>query len=317
LSLSVSIVVPCYNAAEYVEETLQSLLAQTYPNLEIIAINDGSKDSSIEILNKYADKIKVVDQENCGQSKTLNKGWSLAKGDLLGYLSADDLMDKTAVEEMVKLFEISGPPDIVYPDYRLIDQRSRFIKTVETRNFVLQDLVLKMICQPGPGALFRRQVFLELNGWREDLRQAPDFEFWLRASRRFKFARYDRSIASFRIHEASQSFVAPNASKSEEPFQLMKHFTQSGFHPALQGAENIALAQAHVFSARLHIKAWRFGAMIQHLSRAFLLKPTQALSFYSIQLILHGLLDPIRHRLSQSIKNTLQFYKQLMRSIYP
>lgn len=301
----VSIVVPCYNVANFVEETLQSLLAQTFQDLEIIAINDGSTDITPKILDRYALlyplKLRVVHQVNQGQSKALNKGWSLATGNLLGYLSADDLIDPGSIEKMSRQLELDASIDILYPDYRLIDSYSRLIKEVKTSDFILNDLVVRMLCQPGPGVLFRKIVFTELKGWNEDIRQIPDYDFWLRASRKFKFKRFRQSSASFRIHEDSQSFQSPNISKSNEPIEVMKEFIKSGFHNLLEGRQDEALSQAYILSVRLHARAWRLSHAIKHWFHAIRLSPSHALSGYSFKLILHGLLDRTRFYIKQKM----------------
>jgi glycosyltransferase involved in cell wall biosynthesis len=86
----VSIVVPAYNHADYLKECIESILAQDYPRVELIVLNDGSTDMTPAILLAYGDRFRWENQANMGQSATLNKGWAMASGDILAYLSADD-----------------------------------------------------------------------------------------------------------------------------------------------------------------------------------------------------------------------------------
>ena len=99
----VSIVIPAYNHGRYLAEAIDSVLEQDYSNIELIVLNDGSTDSTGMVLDRYGDKFFWQTQENIGQAKTLNKGWSIAKGDILSYLSADDVLEKDAVSTSIKL----------------------------------------------------------------------------------------------------------------------------------------------------------------------------------------------------------------------
>src|SRR5207247_391526 len=88
----VSIVTPAYNQAEYLAETIESVLAQDYPNLEYIVLDDGSTDHTREVLKKYDGKLRWESHKNMGQARTLNEGWRKANGVYIGYLSSDDIL---------------------------------------------------------------------------------------------------------------------------------------------------------------------------------------------------------------------------------
>ena len=126
--MKVSIVTPVYNQDKYVNETVNSVLCQTYQNLEYIIINDGSTDDSERMISNFKDKrIKYISQENQGQSYTLNKGWEIASGEIISYLSADDLIEPTLVEKSVKLFNKSSEIILTFPDFNFINKESNKI----------------------------------------------------------------------------------------------------------------------------------------------------------------------------------------------
>lgn len=108
----VSIIIPVYNKASHIRETLDCALGQTYPNVEIVLINDGSVDGSLDILKefnlKFPDKIVLVDQENKGVSAATNVGIKASKGDYIQFLDADDLMSSDKVENQINL--LKGKP---------------------------------------------------------------------------------------------------------------------------------------------------------------------------------------------------------------
>lgn len=104
----ISVLMPAYNSAPYIGRTLESVLAQSYKNFEVIVIDDGSTDGTYEVAKKYESKsIKVVQQENIGQSATENKAYSLSQGDYIEFLDADDLLSPDKFERQVRMLEES------------------------------------------------------------------------------------------------------------------------------------------------------------------------------------------------------------------
>lgn len=118
--MKVSIIVPVYNASKYISRCIESIMCQTISDFELLLINDGSSDDSLEIIQKYAKKdqrIKVVDQENMGVAKTRNKGIKLAKGEFIAFIDNDDYIDEDYLE---KLLEHSIAQDIIIGGYRRV-----------------------------------------------------------------------------------------------------------------------------------------------------------------------------------------------------
>src|SRR6185437_2092788 len=103
--MKVSIIIPVYNTEKYLDECIQSALNQTYHDIEIIAVNDGSKDNSLNILEQYSDKIKIISKSNGGTASALNVGIKNMNGQWFKWLSADDLLHPTAIEELVNVAE--------------------------------------------------------------------------------------------------------------------------------------------------------------------------------------------------------------------
>jgi glycosyltransferase involved in cell wall biosynthesis len=130
----VSIVVATYNRRDWLRLAMDSILDQDYPDLELLVMDDGSTDETAELLDGYArrhpnERFRFFRHENMGQARTLNRGYELARGELLGYLSDDDLLAPGAVMRLVR--ELADP-DVVaaYPGYRIIDAEEAVIDTV-------------------------------------------------------------------------------------------------------------------------------------------------------------------------------------------
>ena len=125
----VSVITPCYNGAAYVSQTIESVLSQTYPHWEMIVVDDGSKDSSAEIVRSYAEKdprIILLQQENAGSAAARNNGIRNAKGRYLALLDADDLWEPDFLEEQIR-FMGEHNAICVYGSYRCIDENSNEI----------------------------------------------------------------------------------------------------------------------------------------------------------------------------------------------
>ncbi len=100
--MKVSIVIPVFNAEKYISECIESALNQTYKNIEIIAVDDGSTDKSLELLHRYENKIKVISKENGGTATALNAGIKTIRGEWFKWLSDDDVLYPNCVEELIK-----------------------------------------------------------------------------------------------------------------------------------------------------------------------------------------------------------------------
>lgn len=125
----ISIIVPLYNAEKYIEQTIEDLIAQTYQNIEIIMINDGSVDKSEDIVRKYAredDRIKVISIENQGPSKARNVGLNLATGDYIRFVDADDRIPRDSIEQLMQPYLDDSELVLVIGNYRTIPEMGYF-----------------------------------------------------------------------------------------------------------------------------------------------------------------------------------------------
>ena len=266
----VSIVIPAFNAGEYLRESINSILQQTYRNIELIVLNDGSTDHTEDILRSYpAGSFYWGSHANMGQSATLNKGWSMARGEVLGYLSADDALLPHAVAELVASLE--SHPDMVmaYGDYAYMDQYSQVIRDVCSPDFDYATMVRDIICFPGPGVLWRRDAFAHSGGWDRELRQIPDYDFWLRLGLLGGFYHVNSVLARFRVHAASQTCGMADVAKSAEVITVIERFFErTDLPPAIRVLHGRALANAHLFSASQHLKSGRYALAWQHLVKS-------------------------------------------------
>jgi len=274
----VSIITPVFNQADYLAATIESVLAQNYQSLEYIVIDDGSSDDSLAIAQRYAaahpGRLTVLSQPNSGQAATLNRGWGLARGEVLAYLSSDDCLCPEAVSTMVKALADHPAAVVAYCDFWLIDAKGQRLREVKTEDFSEQRLCVDLVCQPGPGAFFSRSVFEQTGGWNPDLRQVPDFEFWLRAVRQGEFTRVPLSLAEYRIHEGSASFQVMSEVRAEEIIGVVRGFWAER---GIQSGAGSSIARAFSIAAKNHAQSGRVIAALRRFAQALKKRPALAL----------------------------------------
>lgn len=303
-SPAVSIVIPAYNHADFLAQAIDSVLTQDHP-VEVIALDDGSTDNTREVLARYDGRIHWETQPNMGQAATLNRGWTMARGELLGYLSADDFLYPDAIRKSVAA--LAGAPDAVvsYCDFDLVDPAGQRTRRARRQAFSLERMLTTLDCPPGPGALFRRSAFEAAGGWNPALRQIPDFDYWLRLARHGRFIHIPEALAAWRIHPGSQSFATVGAERAEESVRVISDFfARSGLDPEIAALRPRSLARAHLYCAQLHARAGRYGAALSNLLSAQRLFPGTILQPGTWRSVANGLFSRPAHRLSWWLRNS-------------
>jgi glycosyltransferase involved in cell wall biosynthesis len=181
----VSVIVPVYNGAAHIVETVESVLAQTYTDFELMVVDDGSTDGTAELLRPYRGQIRLIQQSNQGVSAARNNGLQRALGDFVLFLDGDDLLYPDKLKQQVALLEADHLLGAVHSGWRLVDEYGRPLRNIRPWQR-MPTLTLPDWLQWKPvflGAmLFRRSWLQRIDGFRTDLRQAEDTDFLLRLS---------------------------------------------------------------------------------------------------------------------------------------
>ncbi len=275
----VSIVIPTYNTGRYVLDAIDSVLGQTYENVELIVVDDGSTDDTPALLEQHNGTFTRYRQTNAGQSAAMNFGWEQSSGELLGYLSADDRLHPTAIETIVAQMMKNPQAVLAYPDFSVIDEDSKLVRSVEIPDYEERLLVAHFHCLPGPGALFRRSVWQITGGWNPALRNIPDMDYFLRLCQHGPFLRVATPLADFRIHSGSTTYNPCNAERADEPVRVINSLYQTpNLSTSILGWKRKAVANALMLSGFMHGFSGRYGLFLKRMGKAALLDPRSVIS---------------------------------------
>jgi len=203
----VSIITPSYNQGRFIEETIQSVLTQDYPYIEYIVVDGGSTDNTLEVLKKYGDRLKWISEPDKGQSDAINKGFAMAKGEILAWLNSDDIYLPEAVSRAVDFFCSFPNTGVVYGKAYYTDISGKVIGNYPTGPFDHKRLaVTNFICQPA--TFFRKQALGRVGGMDVNLHYSMDYDLWIRLSKEYAFGYVEEFLAAYRLHEDSKT-VSP------------------------------------------------------------------------------------------------------------
>ena len=289
----VSIVTPVYNGEDFIEETINSVLIQDYENIEFIIVNDGSTDNTCKILSKYKDHIKIINQDNGGQSSALNNGWSIASGDYIGYLSADDTYEPNAISSLVECLENNPNAILSYGDWALINSNSKRLRNIPGTDYSKFDLKNRLACVVGPGSIFKKGVFESYGGWSPQYKRIPDFEFFFRICESGDFVRVRKKLANFRIHSDSYSSAKISRNLADEIIFLVKNNNINDKFFRLR------LASAYLISFKWHLQSNRPLVAINRIFFSVFFYPLYLLSFRFYRVIVSSMLNNLMYKVKR------------------
>jgi glycosyltransferase involved in cell wall biosynthesis len=242
----VSIITPAYNRADYLAETIESVLNQEYPRIEYIVLDDGSTDNTREVLSSYVGRIVWESHPNMGETRTVNKGIEMARGEIIAVVNSDDPLLPGAVGKAVAFLQEHPDALVAYPDWDYIDAASKTTGHIQVPDYDYLYMVRRHHCSVGPGAFIRRRAF-QLAGPRDpEFLYVGDFEFWLRLGLFGPFARIPQTLATFRVHSTSASLAAQGRGMAREHIRLAtKYYSTPGLPNEVLAIRREAFAWAY------------------------------------------------------------------------
>lgn len=200
----ISIVTPSYNQAQFLEETIRSVLLQGYPNVEHIIIDGGSTDGSVEIIEKYKPWLAYwVSERDSGQTDALQKGFAVADGELVAWQNSDDLYASGVFDFVIRDYLSRRNCGVVYGNIAFIDPTSRVIRDFRFTPTDFSGILFEGMVIHNQGAFFSRRAFDRVGGILSNYRYAFDYDLFLRLAQMCKLCHIHRTLGHYRIHENS------------------------------------------------------------------------------------------------------------------
>ncbi len=249
---AVTIVTPVYNGARYLEQTLVSVLEQSYPDLEYIVVDDGSTDQTGLILQRYNKRISVLSQANAGESTAVNVGVSAASNDLICVVNADDPILPGLLKATVETLSRDVTLVAAYPDWRMIGPEGETIAEISSRDYDFRVMLEEHYCIPGPGTVFRRSAFAG-----EAIRSAVfplngDFDAWLRLGLKGPMRRVPQVLACWRRHAGGTSLSNRSCALAHARAKVIESFyARNDLVAEVLASKRLALSSAYYHAAIL------------------------------------------------------------------
>lgn len=224
----VSIVTPSFNMAPFLEQAIQSVLTQDYPNIEYLVMDGGSTDGTLEILRQYEGRLYWESQPDRGQSDAINRGFLRSRGSIFAFLCADDAYLPGAIRTAVGYLSANRDYAGVYGEGYLIDEQGAILCPYPTREFDPERLKSEcIICQPT--AFLRRAVFADVGMLDPDLHYALDVDLWIRIAKRHRLLHVDDYLAVSRMHRGGRTLGQRRMVFRKHMEVLLRHYGYAPF----------------------------------------------------------------------------------------
>lgn len=244
MPIKISIITPSFNQGQFIEQTIQSVLSQNYPNLEYIVMDGGSTDNTLSILKRHEGKLRWFSEKDKGQSDAINKGLKMAAGDIVTWLNSDDYYLPQTLQKVAEEFEKNKETQWVTGDYKIVDEKGKQIQSFIPRykgllrkhptfnmlsfaNFIIQ-----------PSTFWKRSIIEKVGYLNEKYHLCMDYDLWLRIMKKYQPTIIPSPLSSFRIHGASKGKLQYGI-QFEEEVQVAKQYNKNIFITFLHKIHNV------------------------------------------------------------------------------
>lgn len=273
----VSVIIPVYNRATLVPQAIDSILSQTYDNVEIIAINDGSTDNSLEVLRKYEkkwpDKVRVINQDNQGQVLARNNGIKASTGEYIAFLDSDDRWLPQKLE--LQLPRFTPEVGLVYCSVEFIDESGQVIAVERCDPELVGNIYPQLLVQnrmTGGTVVIRKDILDEVGLFDPEFKAAENWDLWIRISKKYKAALVNKPLVQYRKHSGNMSgdFSLMISAKRRI---MEKHCDRRSCDPAIRKSSALAEANYHYRLGVYYFSSERYREALKEFWKVNIIEP--------------------------------------------
>lgn len=250
---AVSVIIPTYNSAAFLQETIESVLGQTYSDFEIIVVDDGSTDETERVMQSFGTRVSYVKQENKGVSAARNQGIKLARARYVAFLDSDDLWVPQKLAEQVPLLDEDPEIGLVYSDWAVVTEHGVAEPSFHSTRPGASGYVFNELVRTGfiltSGTVVRRSCLDEVGDFDESLSVAEDYDLWLRICYRWKVAVVNKALVTKRSWDGSLSSDLPKTALGRIAL----------FKKALRDIPNMTARSRRLVRRQLALSYWDVG----------------------------------------------------------
>ena len=272
----VSVIIPNYNYERFLRETIDGVLAQSYSQIEIIVVDDGSADSSKEILGSYGGKLTAIFQKNQGVSAARNNGVKASSGEYIAFLDADDWWFPTKIEKQIAMFEVDPSLGLVHVGVDEVNAAGELLlrRLDGSDGDVAVELLMLTragVLGGGSGIVVRRDVFDEVGGFDPRLSTSADWDLFFQVANRYKVGFVKEALIKYRIHGSN---MHGNVAVMERDMTLAfdKAFTNA--KPQIEAVKNKAYGILNRTLAGSYFRSGKYADTVRTTAKCLVNDPT-------------------------------------------
>ncbi|PYT00008.1 MAG: hypothetical protein DMF63_08535 [Acidobacteria bacterium] len=287
---TVAVVTPAYNQADFLRDTIESVLSQDYPNIEYIVLDDGSTDETSDILATYGDKFRWESHKNMGQTATINKGWSMTTGEIVTWLNSDDTFyNSSSVREGVEYLMEHPKVGVVFADSMYTEADGTEIgPTPPVKDFSYERMV--RTCEnsiPQPSAFIRRAAVEKVGELDPKYYYFMDWDFWIRAGIYFGIEHVDAIWSTYRLHAESKTVAQSKKAAPELEYLYKKFFARYDVPAEIRAIESEAMMNMCFTSGGYYLRGGDTENASKMASKAFAYNPRGKFSLSNLRKYLY------------------------------
>ena len=280
----VTVVIPSYNSAKYVGAAIESVLAQTYPSVDVIVVDDGSKDDTASVVARYDPaRVRYIRQENAGVAVARNRGIEESRTRWIGFLDADDTWYPEKLARQMKILHSDPTVRFCYSAFTVVDNDLKPLGVGRSprQGTALEDLLLRgnvvgSICT----VICDRELLLAAGGFDPRLSQCADWNMWVKVAQFTEFVYIDEPLVTYRQHETNMSRNAPLLEK--DSLLVLEHgFGLEKLPAELRARRREAFARNYTVLAGTYFRAHEYGSFVRCGLRAVTMQGSQLKYFVS------------------------------------